>query len=504
MKWAIIVLVGMMVGGILVNTPTMYAQDAQIQQNIFGDLDDQINNARAKLLDILAPQNFAQAAEYYAEAKEDFVRGRDLKKIMKKVNASRAYLKKANEQYRLAVVTFATVLNARNDAIRAEAPASAPELFQKAEKKFIEAARKLEAGNVKKAKKIGGEAERLYREAELSAIKNNLLAETWRILEKAKKMDVEDVAPITYKKARELALEAEKRLTENRYDTDYPRSLARQALYEAKHAIYLMNAIREIKDKDISYEMLLLNAEEPLTRISGELDLVAEFDNGRESVVNAIIGRIQTMQDSLRNLQQRVEQKDQEIANLSARIQELEAQLGDIARQKSALSEVIAAQARLKQKFATIEHMFSRDEALVLRKGNDIIIRLVGLNFDVGKATINPQYFSLLTKVQQAIKVFPDSRIVVEGHTDSFGSDAMNLKLSQLRAEAVKAYLLANMNLDSSRVEAVGYGESRPIANNETPEGRAKNRRIDIVIKPNLPSLEASSLNIEQIDEPHK
>ena len=504
MKRIAIFLVGMVVFSSILKVPVVLAQDAQIQQNIFGDLEDQMNDARAKLLDILAPENFQKAAEYFQEAKEDFERGRDLKKIMKKVNASRAYLKKANEHYQLAVVTFATVLSAREDAVKAQAPASATELFQKAEKKFVEAARKLEDGNVKKAKKIGAEAETLYREAELAAIKNNLLAETWRILEEAKKMDVEDVAPITYKKARELALEAEKRLTENRYDTDYPRNLARQALYEAKHAIYLMRAIREIKQKDITYEMLLLSAEEPLTRIAGALDLVAEFDNGRDVVVETILSQIQEMQDSLQMLEQQNEQKDQEIASLTARIQELESQLGDIARQKSALSEAIAAQARLKQKFSTIEHMFTRDEALVLRKGNDIIIRLVGLNFDVGKATIKPQYFALLTKVQQAINVFPDSRIVVEGHTDSFGSDAMNLKLSQMRAEAVKAYLLANMNLDSSRVEAVGYGEQRPIANNETPEGRAKNRRIDIVIKPNLPSLEASSLNIEQLDEPRK
>jgi outer membrane protein OmpA-like peptidoglycan-associated protein len=72
----------------------------------------------------------------------------------------------------------------------------------------------------------------------------------------------------------------------------------------------------------------------------------------------------------------------------------------------------------------------------------------------------------------------------VEGHTDSYGSDASNLNLSQERADAVKAYLLANMSMDPSRIEAIGYGESKPIANNETAEGRAKNRRIEIVIHP--------------------
>ncbi|MCB0294734.1 MAG: OmpA family protein, partial [Calditrichaeota bacterium] len=99
-----------------------------------------------------------------------------------------------------------------------------------------------------------------------------------------------------------------------------------------------------------------------------------------------------------------------------------------------------------------------------------------------------PKFFSLLTKVQNAIRTFPESNLTIEGHTDSFGSDSQNLALSEKRAEAVRQYLLANMsNLNPDRVLAVGYGESKPIANNETREGREKNRRIDIVIHPDLP-----------------
>ncbi len=486
------------------STLELPALQTERQQQLFGDVETAMNSAREQLLDLLSPDNFEQANRYFQQAQKDFQQGKDLKKIAKKIKAAQAYLGKAREHGKVARITFATVLSAREDAVKARAPASAKELFLKAEKKFLEASRKLEDGNMKKAQKMGAEAEELYREAELSAIKNDLLAETWRLIEQAKRLGVEEIAPITFNKAKDLAQEAEKRLIENRYDTDYPRTLAREALYQAKHAIYLYHSIRQLKADDATLEMLLLSAEEPLTQIAGTLDQVAEFDNGPEPVLSAIIDNIQTMQDSLRVLRQQLEQREQEVANLTARIQELEEQLGDIARQKSALSEAIAAQARLKQKFTTIEHLFSREEALVLRKGNDMIIRLVGLNFDVGKATINPQYFSLLTKVQQAIKVFPDSRIIIEGHTDSFGSDKLNRKLSQQRADAVRAYLMANMNLEASRIEAVGYGEDRPIANNETREGRAKNRRIDIVIKPNLPSLEASSLNLDVIDEPRK
>ena len=113
-----------------------------------------------------------------------------------------------------------------------------------------------------------------------------------------------------------------------------------------------------------------------------------------------------------------------------------------------------------------------------------MIIRLVGMNFASGQAVIRPDHFALLTKVKQAIAIYPGAKITIEGHTDAYGTDETNLKLSQQRADAVAQYLLANSNLSADKVEAVGYGETSPIANNETKEGRAKNRRIDVVIKP--------------------
>ena len=104
----------------------------------------------------------------------------------------------------------------------------------------------------------------------------------------------------------------------------------------------------------------------------------------------------------------------------------------------------------------------------------------------MGKSVIEPQNFGLLTKVKQAINMFPGCSITIEGHTDSHGSDQKNMVLSQERAEAVNKYIQANMGLNASRINAVGYGESKPIANNETREGRAKNRRIEVIIHPKL------------------
>ncbi|MDR2141025.1 MAG: OmpA family protein [Deltaproteobacteria bacterium] len=100
------------------------------------------------------------------------------------------------------------------------------------------------------------------------------------------------------------------------------------------------------------------------------------------------------------------------------------------------------------------------------------------INFDFDKAVIKPEYYSEVQKVADFLNSHPLSTTVVEGHTDDRGSEEYNERLSQRRADAVKESLLTRFNIDPSRVQAVGYGESRPIADNSTAAGRAENRRV--------------------------
>src|SRR5207249_9991630 len=88
----------------------------------------------------------------------------------------------------------------------------------------------------------------------------------------------------------------------------------------------------------------------------------------------------------------------------------------------------------------------------------------------------------ILDRAVKSRKDRPDVKVVVEGHTDSVASDAYNKKLSERRAEAVKRYLV-RQGVDPSRVRTEGYGKSRPVADNNTAEGRAKNRRAEVVVE---------------------
>jgi OOP family OmpA-OmpF porin len=476
---------------ILVNsTKTMAenypAEQQDIKASLFKEANKAMKDSKEVNADILSPKNFSDAMKYYQDADSDFQKGKNLEDIRKKLRASVVYFNKAMEATKIAEVTLAHAIKARSDANQASASQYSSKTWAEAELKFNAAARELEGGDVNNAKKRSGEAETIYRKAELEAVKVNYLNETWSLLKQADEMDVKKYAPTTLKKARDLITQAEKELNENRYDTDVARSLARQAKYEAQHAIYISKIIKELRDNKDYMEEFLLSTEKPLDKIASTMDLVGSFEAGYDKTTNEIVKYVQALQDRAAKSDQDLAVRDQQVEMLNARIAELEKKLGGVEKEKSELAMQMEAQAKIREQFAAVEKLFGREEANVLRKGNDVIVRLVGLSFPVGKSTIEPQNFGLLTKVQQAINMFPNCGVTIEGHTDSHGSDEKNMILSQERAVAVSKYIQANTNIDVSRITAVGYGESKPIGNNETKEGREKNRRIEVIIHPKL------------------
>jgi OOP family OmpA-OmpF porin len=106
----------------------------------------------------------------------------------------------------------------------------------------------------------------------------------------------------------------------------------------------------------------------------------------------------------------------------------------------------------------------------------------VNVEFGSGKTDIAPAYHSQLEDLAGFLKTHPQTTAVIEGHTDSSGGQALNKKLSQARAESVKNYLVTKLGIESRRLNAVGYGSEKPIAANNTVEGKQKNRRVVAVI----------------------
>jgi len=115
------------------------------------------------------------------------------------------------------------------------------------------------------------------------------------------------------------------------------------------------------------------------------------------------------------------------------------------------------------------------------KKFTDTKLVTHGINFDYNKASIRAESMGTLNMIVQLLKDNPDVKFEIGGHTDSDGDNAYNLKLSQQRADAVKEQLV-KMKIDASRLTCKGYGETKPIGENSTPEGKANNRRVEFVV----------------------
>jgi OmpA-OmpF porin, OOP family len=473
----------------LISTAPLFAQD-NLRTELFGEADKVMTQAKAKNATLYAPVSFQKGTEYYKEGEDLYQRGRDLEQIREKLKNAAAYFAKALDECKAGEVTFSGVLAARTDADSAGAPKSAAELWLKAEGQFNKATRDLEDGDAEAATKAAADAQATYRSAELEAVKSNYLSPARLLLAKDDEEGVREEAPKTLAKAHGLAVQVEALLKQNRYDTDEARQLAQQAKYEAAHAAYLSQTIRKMKRDERTIEDALLAAEDQFQRLALILGVQPRFDNGLEGPVSDAIAALKERDakalkdaDQLRQAGETIAEKDIEIENLRKQVASMEGRVGSLTESEKDLQRTLSQKHQEEETIRQVSSMFLPEEGNVLRDGENIIIRLYGLTFPVGKNTIEPEYYSLLTKVQDAIKKFPKCGVTIEGHTDSQGSDELNQTLSESRAKAVAEYLMANMGVEFA-VNHQGYGESRPVASNDSPEGRAKNRRIDVVITP--------------------
>ncbi len=462
-----------------------YAED-ELRKTFFRDADAALAAADEVNAKLYAPKSYKSGMKEYQDAEDYLARGRNIEYVRSNAADAVKYFRTATEASSLAQTALSQAIKSRQDGANAQAPKLAPELWDDAQQKFVRAIQLMERGDLKNAKRREVEATALYREAELVAIKAEYLTETRRLLTDADRARVGKYAPITLGKAKQLLADAERELNENRYDTDLPRNLAIRANYEAKHALYLSEIVRQIRDKDLTSEQLVLNWEQPMRDIAGVADILPDMQEGPYRLAGELVTHFENQANELQAVQQEYAEDQVRLADMEEEMRALDERLGGATAERGALIQRLEAQARVKEQFEQVEKMFSSYEARVFRESDTIILRLVGLNFNSGDAQIKPENFDLLAKVEKAIDVFPRSELTIEGHTDAHGGDDLNQKLSQERAESVQQYMVNAMRIPTYRLIATGYGETQPVSSNETEAGRARNRRIDIVIRPNI------------------
>jgi outer membrane protein OmpA-like peptidoglycan-associated protein len=134
------------------------------------------------------------------------------------------------------------------------------------------------------------------------------------------------------------------------------------------------------------------------------------------------------------------------------------------------------------QQVAVVEEEVVVEEVVVVEPVEAVRVEL-DVKFDFDKAQVKQESYGDIKALADFMKQYPQTSTVVEGHTDSVGSDAYNQRLSERRASAVRDVLVNQYGVESGRVQSVGYGESRPVADNATAEGRAINRRVEAEVE---------------------
>ena len=132
-----------------------------------------------------------------------------------------------------------------------------------------------------------------------------------------------------------------------------------------------------------------------------------------------------------------------------------------------------------------LRQAFATAEAASIQREQDVLAVTfkADVMFDFDSAAIKTGAYDEIDRVSQVLTKYPQTQIRIEGHTDSKGSEDYNLKLSEKRAQAFKDALVAR-NLDPVRLQTVGFGETKPVAGNDTETGRQMNRRVRVVITP--------------------
>jgi outer membrane protein OmpA-like peptidoglycan-associated protein len=417
----------------------------------------QLEEDKANGLHDLAPSGFA-AAEMKLNQAISLGRTKRDEKVAALVSEVKRLISKAESDAATTKHLMREVLAARELAIEAGADSMMPEHFEYLDNKLRTAAEKVEDGDVEGAKKWHPEMLQGYADAELDALKQDATEQAHRDIAHAISREADEFAPKTLKMAREELALAVAVLETNRTQRQKARKHALNASQLAIRSVEITDMIHEFERSDLSMEDILLWYQQQLSFINEPSGEPLPLYLPNQEVVK-------TLRDKL--------------ATFAAMQQSEMVTRMDL---QSRLEAVEKANREAQARYDRIQNLFSPHDANVYRQGHNVLLELHAFNFQSGRSEIQSENYPLLEKIVTAINSFPDPSVVVSGHTDSVGGTRINLTLSQQRAETVASFLEKVGGIDRTRLTAIGYGESRPVASNETTVGRASNRRIEVLI----------------------
>ena len=442
-------------------------------------LDMDISTARQDQVNVLAPAWFQKSEASLNAAKKKLQTGGEISDILEYVAQGRAQLLTARDKSELSRSILPDVIQNRTLARQAGAPSLGDD-YAKVEAQFLNLTRAIEKDNIASAKNRRKRVADEYRRLEIRAIKVRTIGEVRSLLQRAKREKTLKIAPKTYQQAQQKLAEADAFISKNPYAKEQMRRKAQAAVFSAKRHLEIARQAKELQK--MQPEPLALLIEKDLHAIASKLQAPDMRDSGFDTQVENIVSSVAALQYERTAMREKGNDQQKLTDRLQARLAELEGRT----KAEQTAKERLLAEKQFNELFEKVRTYFEPKEAEVYKREGQLVIRLKAIEFPVGQSIILPKNYALLSKVQRAVRTFDDVDLIIEGHTDSTGSEEVNDLLSEQRADAVRQYLVANETLAFDKIIAVGYGSNRPLASNKTQKGRAINRRIDLIITPHF------------------
>jgi outer membrane protein OmpA-like peptidoglycan-associated protein len=475
------------------NNKTLSQDEAFQAYPSLAKLQQQVNDATQTNLSILSPKAYLDAAAALEKAHKLAIKGKpDTQKVASQGLAS---LDLAIENSEKASDVFEEVIAQRQRTISAYGDTKRNASLQGAEKQFLELTTQFENKEYDEAKAGRAELIQKYADLELKAVKSNVLDQVKKEMAAAKSADLDDISPKTFKLAHEELELAISTLNVDRNNTQKAGEHASKALWHLNRAKQIDDMIKNFKTSNYSEEDKILWYQDQLDKVALMLNQVDLYDQPNKVVINTLASSAAELNTTINTLNQELAARGSQLTNIELSLkkeaEDLRSQSLVLKKEKDLQIQALRIaqekeqkrQQAIANKFSEVQQLFDTSEAEVYRKVDDVLIRAHGFTFKPGNSEIDSANFSLLNKITEAISKFDNATVLVSGHTDSTGSDDINMSLSQQRAEKVSQFLAHVGRINPARIEHKGFGESRPVASNETDEGKASNRRVEILIR---------------------
>ena len=434
-------------------------------------LNTDINSAVFKNIDVLAQDDFESAVKWYDEAKLGLENKKSQEQILNDVRTGRGHLEKAYAVSNNQEAKATTLFQARQSALAAGA-GTHPEL--RSELKKTDDAVSDKAANLEKVSADNLiKLQNRYISLEKDATVLTQLAIPNAILNGAKKDGAAKKAPTTFKKT-ELSLKNAESVIATNVRSPKAYELA---LTQAKEQADLLNEIMTVIKQDGNKL-----AEPTAVKIVMQNRQINKLKTNLTSSAKAAEASAQAevaLQAKNLQLSSALDAKDSDLSSSKKDLSAAQTELDSTAKSLSSAQ----ANVEIQKAIETARKQFTNDEAEAYQQGNTLLIRLKKVNFVSGKTELPSTSTPLLAKVSEVAKQLKASGIKVEGHTDSVGTAEVNKTISEERANSVANFFKSN-GFEKIDIQAAGFGFEKPIATNKSKEGRALNRRVDVIITP--------------------